>query len=369
MNFPTNITTIFTAQSWLGWTLAIVLSVGPALGLRFLLKLGANRLRRSSDLSGHLLPNLVASAFEGTRAWVMAAWIFSLFVAVLDETQKSAHVAHVALAVITCYQFALWGLGMIQCWRGMSLQHPHHEDPSSAGAINLISSIAKGLLLAVILMLGLSNVGVNVSALVASLGVGTLAIGIAAQNILGDLLASISIVLDKPFVVGDFIVVGDQLGTVETIGLKTTRLRALSGEQLIFPNKKLIENNIQNFKRMWQRRVVLKLAVPHATPVQKLEQIPGWIQEFIAADAKLKLDRVHLAGVTGSSIDFEIVFFVLDPDYNLFMDHQQALFFEIFHKLAQENVRLAQPTQRLVTDEPISQIPFRFSKGEAEKTL
>ena len=139
-------------------------------------------------------------------------------------------------------------------------------------------------------------------------------------------MGSFSIVLDKPFVVGDFIVVGSLNGVVENIGIKTTRVRALSGEQIVFSNKDLLSSRVQNFKSMWQRRVVQKFSVAYATPPEKLRPIPGWIRAFVEREPKLKFDRCHLAYYGASTLDFELVFMVTDPDYNVYMDLQQELF-------------------------------------------
>jgi small-conductance mechanosensitive channel len=192
------------------------------------------------------------------------------------------------------------------------------------------------------------------------------AVALAAQNILGDLLASVSILLDKPFVVGDFIVVGEKAGTVETIGVKTTRLRSISGEQLVFSNKFILESQIQNYKRMWQRRVVLKFAVPYRTPIEKLEQVPGWIKEIVTAESKLSFDRCHLAYLSASSLDFELAFYVLDTDFNVYMDLQQQLFWSVMRKFENEGVKFALPTQAVFVtqDGPANQT--RESQGTAE---
>src|SRR5690606_19671212 len=143
--------------------------------------------------------------------------------------------------------------------------------------LGLIYVTVRVLFVVVLILIGLSNMGVDVAALVAGLGIGGIAIALAAQNVLGDLLASLSIVLDKPFTIGDFIVAGSEMGTVENIGVKTTRIRSLSGEELVFSNKDLLESRVRNYKRMWQRRVEQKFSVVHATDVEKLAQIPVWV--------------------------------------------------------------------------------------------
>ena len=213
--------------------------------------------------------------------------------------------------------------------------------------MNALSFIARLVLWATILLLILDNLGVDITALVAGLGIGGVAIALAVQNILGDLFASLSIVLDKPFVLGDFVIVGDLMGSVENIGIKTTRVRSLSGEQLVFSNNDLLTSRIRNFGRMQERRVVFKLGVTYQTPAEKLEGIPGIIREAIEARDKTRFDRSHFASYGDFSLDFETVYYVLSADYNLYMDIQQAINLAIFRRFADEGIEFAYPTQTL----------------------
>ena len=211
-----------------------------------------------------------------------------------------------------------------------------------------MATALQGLLVIALVLAALSNLGVNVGALLAGLGVGGIAVALAAQNVLGDLFGSLSIVLDKPFIVGDFIVVGNEAGTVENIGIKTTRVRSLSGEQLVFSNKDLLESRVKNFKRMWQRRVVLKFSVPYWTPLSKVKSIPGWIQHYIKEESLLTFERSHLASYDELGLTFETVFWVKDPDYNKYMDIQQTLMHKILERFAHEDVAFARPTRSLL---------------------
>jgi small-conductance mechanosensitive channel len=172
-------------------------------------------------------------------------------------------------------------------------------------------------------------------------------VALAAQNILGDLFASLSIVLDKPFVMGDFIIVGSQMGTVEKVGLKTTRVRALSGEQLIFANTDLLQSRIQNFKRMQERRVVFTIGVLYETPREKLAEIPRIIREIVESQDGTRFDRSHFKEFGDFSLNFETVYYVQVPDYNVYMDVQQAINLAMFERLAAEGIEFAYPTQKL----------------------
>lgn len=189
--------------------------------------------------------------------------------------------------------------------------------------------------------------GVEITALVASLGIGGIAVALALQNILSDIFASLTITLDKPFVLGDFIIVGDHLGAVENIGLKTTRIRSLSGEQLVFSNNDLLTSRIRNFKRMEERRVAFAIQVTYDTPVEKLKNVPPKIKEIIEALEHTRFDRAHFKAHGSHSLDFEIVYYIQGPDYNRYMDRQQAINLGIHEFFLAEGIEFAFPTQTL----------------------
>jgi len=182
---------------------------------------------------------------------------------------------------------------------------------------------------------------------VASLGIGGIAVALAVQNILGDLFASFSIVLDKPFVIGDFIIVGDLMGTVERIGLKTTRLRSLSGEQIIFSNSDLLGSRVRNYKRMYERRISFSLGVAYETSAEQLERIPRMIEEIVSSQPKVRFDRSHFKSFGDFALVFETVYYILTPDYTAYMDAQQAINIAIARKFAEEGIRFAYPTQTI----------------------
>jgi small-conductance mechanosensitive channel len=191
----------------------------------------------------------------------------------------------------------------------------------------------------------LDNLGVDVTALIAGLGVGGIAVALAAQNILGDLFASLSIVMDKPFVLGDFITVGESQGTVENIGLKTTRLRSLSGEQLVFPNSDLLTSRIRNFKRMQERRVVFTVAVTYDTAFAQLKEIPELIKAAITSQEQTRFDRAHFQKLGDAALIFEAVYFVTIPDFVRYMDIQEQINLRLLEEFASRGIEFAHPTQ------------------------
>jgi len=213
--------------------------------------------------------------------------------------------------------------------------------------LGLLNFAVRAVLWTGVLLLALDNLGVHVTTLITGIGIGGVAIALAIQNILGDLFASLSIILDKPFMIGDFIIVDDFLGTVEHIGLKTTRLRSLSGEQLVFANSDLLKSRIRNYKRMAERRIVFSIGVVYQTAPEKLAGITGFIRDIIEGQPQARFDRAHFKGFGSSSLDFEIVYWVTSPDYNLYMDIQQAINLALFRRLQSEGIEFAYPTQTL----------------------
>jgi small-conductance mechanosensitive channel len=192
-----------------------------------------------------------------------------------------------------------------------------------------------------VLLVGLNFKGVNVTALVTSLGVGGIALGLAMQNVLGDLIASLSIALDKPFLIGEFIITQDFKGTVTHIGLRSTRLEGLDGEFLVIPNNDLMKSRIRNYTRMQRRRVEHHFNVPYDTPLDVVNAIPAWVSEGFEGLDKATLERVHLANCTDFAVQFEVVYFVEDADYTVYRDVHQAYLQRLLSVLADKHVSLA----------------------------
>jgi small-conductance mechanosensitive channel len=246
------------------------------------------------------------------------------------------------------YQAGVWGNGVIAYY----ITRRHADPGFDGGMATTLAALgfgAKVLLWSALILLGLQNAGVNVSAALTGLGIGGVAIALAVQNILGDIFASVAIVLDRPFVIGDFITVGDLMGTVEHIGIKTTRVRSLYGEQLVLANSQLLQSSIKNYKRMQERRVTFGFRVTHDTPRRAVAQIPGMVRAAVERQRDVRFDRAHFKGFGDSSLDFEVVFYVLSPDYNRYMDIQQEINLEIMEQFEQEEIEFAFPTRTLFT--------------------
>jgi small-conductance mechanosensitive channel len=252
-----------------------------------------------------------------------------------------------AVTIAAFWQIGLWAttavLGSLERKQRAAAQ----VDRAAVGTLTIISFIIRTTIWSFVLLLTLDNLGVEIKPLLAGLGIGGIAVALAVQNVLGDLLASLSITLDRPFVVGESLAVDDFNGTVEYIGVKSTRLRSLSGEQIIIPNSNLLSSRIRNNSRMSERRAVFTISVSPQTPVPQLVKIAGMIRGFVESHADVRFDRAHFAKIGPTSFDFEIVYIVTQPDYNRYMDIQQAINLQIVDAFDQGGIALAYPTQRL----------------------
>ncbi len=245
------------------------------------------------------------------------------------------------------WQAGLWISTALVAWLDHRRKVTLAEDKAVAGSIGIIRFVARVAVWAMVLLLTLDNLGVDITALVAGLGIGGIAVALALQNVLGDLLASLSIALDQPFVIGDFVIVGEHMGTVEYIGIKSTRLRSLTGEQIVMSNADLLSSRLRNYGRMYERRIVFTLGVTYETPRDKLRRIAPLLREIVGAEDGVRFDRAHFAKYGPYSLDFEIVYYVQSPDFGRYMDAQQAINFRIHEAFEALGVEFAYPTQTL----------------------
>jgi small-conductance mechanosensitive channel len=221
------------------------------------------------------------------------------------------------------------------------------KDPTTKSALRLISNLARGLMWVFGFLFILSNFGIDVTALMAGAGIAGIAIAFALQGVLGDLFSAFSLYFDKPFKVGNFIVTGDTAGTVQHIGLKSTRIKALSGEMIVLSNKELSATKIQNFKEMQERRIVFSFGVLYHTNIETLENIPKKIEKIISSLPQTRFDRAHFKAFGASSLDFEVVYFILSSDYGLYMDIQEKINLSLMKAFRENGVSFAYPTQTI----------------------
>lgn len=330
------------------WAVALLAAATFMVVLYTLRSLVLQRLERISRTTNTVIDDFLVDVLSATRILLAAAvglYVGTHFLALPTALEKLVDRTFIGLLIL---QSGFWANRGLVFW----LTHKFAQgDDLDAGAramtLSLLSFLGRVALWVLVALLILDNMGLNVTALVASLGIGGIAIALAVQNILGDLFASLSIAIDKPFVIGDFIIVDDHMGTIEHVGLKTTRIRSLSGEQIIFSNNDLLKSRIRNYKRMQERRAVFAISVTYDTPVEQLGSIPGLIQEAIKSHEGTRFDRAHFKSFGPSSLDFEAVYYMLKPDFNLYMDVQQAINLQLVREFTKRNINFAFPTQTL----------------------
>ena len=282
------------------------------------------------------------------RTWTLFLIIASIYAGTtfLDLPPSVHSLIHSAFVIALFIQGALWADRIASAFVAWRLA-PLKAKTAMRNALSLIKSTVRLAIWLIAFLLIFENLGFDVTALVAGLGIGGIAIALAAQSVLGDLFSSLSIVLDRPFEVGDFIVFGDQSGTVERIGVKTTRLRSLTGEQIACSNSDLVNSRIHNYKRMTERRVLFVIGTTYDTPGNKLERIPGLVKDIIDAQATARFDRAHFRSFGDSALEFEVVYWVLSPDYTTYMDVQQRINFAVFRAFEEESIEFAFPSRTL----------------------
>jgi small-conductance mechanosensitive channel len=329
----------------LAWLLGLLVTLIALVVLLFLRLLMGFRLASYSEKNGVKMGVSVARLIQQTNfvfILVLAFYLGSLFITL---PLSLASLLRVIVIVVLLVQVGLWASNLLSIFIVRRKEERLADESGSVTTLNAVELIAKIGIWTLVLLLALDNIpGIQVTALLASLGVGGIAVGLAVQNILADLFASLSIALDKPFVIGDFINVGEFSGTVEYIGLKSTRLRSISGEQVVFSNSDLLASRIRNFKRMARRRIVFPIQVTYQTPIEKLRAIPQLIREVIDAQENATFDRAHFKSFGESSLEFEAVFFMEIPDYMVYMDTQQAVNLCIFEAFSREGIEFAFPT-------------------------
>ena len=293
------------------------------------------------------------SEVRNTRGYFLLAISIFLASTVMAPPAGIREGARLLVVTTLLLQIAVWGQGLISFLINRRMRARLESDPAAATTLNAFNLIARISLWVIILLLVLDNLpGIQITSLVASLGITGVAVALAVQNILGDLFASLSIALDKPFVIGDFIVIDSYKGTVEHIGLKSTRIRSQEGEQLVFANSDLLNSRIRNYKRMKQRRVSLVLRVRHGTPPDKLAAVPELMREIIGAQEQVTFERAHFKEIGETALIFDVSYFLDTSDYDIFTAAQQAINLGIAQRFAEEGIQFAFPTQSVIIESP-----------------
>lgn len=335
------------------WLLALGVALAIVLVVSLIKKLAISRLAKIAERTSTRFDDSVIAALQRTRLPVIAIPALWFAIQPLELPERLIRIAGGAASVALILQLGLWLVAMFDFWIERSRQRAREATGAESASLSALNFIGKLILWSLLLLVALDNLGVNVTAMVAGLGVGGIAVALAVQNILGDLFASLSIVIDKPFEIGDFIILDDYMGSVEHVGLKTTRVRSLGGEQLVFSNSDLLKSRLRNYKRMRERRVVFKFGILYATTPEQLEQVPILVKQIITGQPQVRFDRAHFASFGDSSYDFEVVYWMLDPDFNRYMDTQQAINLAMVRAFKQIGVDFAYPTRTLHLATPL----------------
>jgi small-conductance mechanosensitive channel len=306
-----------------------------------------SRLRVVSAKTDNIIDDIVLNVLQQTKNFFMLS--ISLFAGFqslkIDETH--GYIADRIIIVIIAVQAIIWSSEAVKSWAEITIARKN-DDPSLKTSMGFIQIILKFVLIVAVILFALNNLGVNITTFIAGLGVGGIAIALATQNILGDLFSSLSIVLDKPFIVGDSISLGEWQGTIENIGLKTTRIRSINGEQIVVSNSDLLSSKIRNFKRMDERRVVFTLGLTYDAKRSDLRKAKSLVEEIIKKYPKTRFDRAHFLKYAASSLDIEVVYIFLSPDFAQYADTHESILLDINDAFAENNLEFAFPTQTLI---------------------
>jgi len=337
---------VLTALLW------IVVAFAAGAAIYFGLKLARDRLvalLRNDQGHPSVWRSVAASVVANT--WQLSFFVLSASVAAailgLSPTWWRA-----VIGATLVVQVGLWLGSFLREFVARYAERKTTDRSALANAMSLVQIFINVAVWSIVALVLLSNMGMDVTALVAGLGVGGIAIGLAAQSIFADLFASLSIILDRPFMRGDFIVFGEHMGTIERIGIKSTRIRSLSGEQIVVSNANLLQATIRNYQLLYERRVQFRLNVNYRTPVDKVAQIPSIVREVITARGKTRFDRGHLKEFGDAALIFEFVYFVLDPDYNVYMDVHQEINLAVLRAFEANDIDFAFPQPSVIINPP-----------------
>ena len=294
--------------------------------------IGVRRRREFPASQANHALDLLAALVEHTNRlflWGVALWLAARDLSFPDKIDRALNIV---LVLLLWMQIALWVMTAVRHALGLGRLRAPGQERVRGGSMEVVLAAIGIVIWSLAALLALENLGIHVGPLLAGLGIGGIALALAVQTVLSDLLASLSIALDKPFGVGDFLTVDDCQGTIEAIGVKSTRMRSLTGEQIILGNSDLLKARVRNFGRMIERRSLFQLDVHYDTPVAALASVPGAVREIVEATPDVRFDRCHLLRCTPMTLQFEVVFFVNRPDFAVYANAQQSINLRILER-------------------------------------
>lgn len=321
------------AQRWLARIVVIPPKGAPATPMRRLI---ARIIART-----HMIFLCGIGLFSGAKILTMPDAVSVIF-------------ASIAI-IVTILQVAIWASQVISVSIAYYTETRMETDKDSVTTVNILSLFARAVVWVVAILMVLSNLGVNITAFVASLGIGGVAIALASQKLLGDFFSGLTIVLDKPFGIGDYVVVGEHSGTVQHVGVKSTRIRCLTGEDLVISNGKLLDNTIRNYHDIESRRSSLSIMVQHGTHPDVVESIPAALEAIINGNDTLTLVRAKCTGITLDGVAYTLIFTVNSGEYDVYAEHNQQVLMAIYRLFYTDGISLARPLRVMEMSTPLPQ--------------
>jgi len=337
----------FLGNSVWNWLLAIAISTAIYFILKPIFGLIVKKIDKVINHKLNKTGDIAVDTLKHSKAWFFIA-IAIFFGAKFLNLGEYNFLPFRILMFAIFIQAGIWSNVIFS--RGLKNWNHKNKNPSQHAAIVIVLWFGRFLIWATVLLLILDHLGIEAVSLLAGLGVGGIAIALAMQKILGDLFASISIMLEKPFEIGDFVMVGEIKGTVESIGIKTTRIRSVNGEQIVISNSDLLESRVNNFKRMSERRILFNLNVSNLTTKENIHAITDLVKNIIDNQENARFDRGHLKGFSPGSIDYEFVYWVKNPDFVVYMDIQQKINLAIIDEFAERKITMAYPAQKVLLE-------------------
>lgn len=340
---------VFYGNSIADWLIAGVVAVGVWSGLSLLRRFIAGRSKRYAAGHRSMPVRLLVYLNDNTKQFLFLAVALYSGQENLSLPPKLQHIVSNFVLMLILLQVGLWAGRSVRFYLEIK-EMERGADRAIAGSLDIINFVARMLIWSLLILVALDNLGVNITALLAGLGVGGVAVALALQNILGDLFASLSIALDKPFGIGDSLNIDTFTGSVEHIGIKTTRLRSETGEQIILSNADILKSRVRNYGRMPEQRVLATLRVAYATPALTLAAIPKLLEDIVRQQGSARFERCHLKSLGDSSLVFELSYFAQQPKLNPLLDLQQAVNFRIIDEFRRLGIEFALPAQRILLE-------------------
>jgi len=340
---------IFYGNTLADWFVAATVSVGVWSLLALFRRVFKTRSQRLALEHQSAPIRLIFHLASNTRQFSFLAVALYAGQENLSFTPKVQHIVWNVALILLLTQVGLWAGRSLRFYLRIK-EAARGPDQLFAGSLDVINFVVGILIWSLLILVALDNFGVNITALLAGLGVGGVAVALALQNILGDLFASLSIALDKPFVVGDSLNIDTFTGAVEHIGIKTTRLRSETGEQIVLSNADILKSRVRNFGRMPEQRVLTTLRVAYATPSDMLTGIPKILEGIVRAQSTARFERCHLKTLGEYALQYELSYFVQQPKLNPLLDLQQTVNFHIIDEFRRLGIEFALPAQRIMLD-------------------